>query len=243
MFIRWTGNGIAAPLIIGIGAFGVTNMTKAIYGSSYIHSHPWVPWLGVSLGGLLCWWSGVSYDNEASQALVDEKTRQRVILRKTHTLYGIPMQWWGLAAMVGGLLVAVMGSHVPSAARRNSPAGNPLAARETDPAVNPPTNSLANRTASPVADLPENPTANPPASPDTNPAPNAAPVSQQIPLPADASPEQTAIRLYPALGVAGSPFNTRFLELQKKYAAERPDYFRDPDWPITLAREVAESSH
>jgi hypothetical protein len=72
-------------------------------------------------------------------------------------------------------------------------------------------------------------------------APGEAPVSRQDP--AIYASKQNAIRLYPDLGVAGSDFNVRFLALHKKYMTERPDYFRDPEWPLTLAREVAEGGH
>ena len=54
-----------------------------------------------------------------------------------------------------------------------------------------------------------------------------------------AAAQQEAVRLYPALGVAGSPFNVAFLSRHKVYQRERPDYFRDPGWPVALAREVA----
>ena len=54
-----------------------------------------------------------------------------------------------------------------------------------------------------------------------------------------AEAQNEAIRLYPALGVAGSDFNRAFLTRHKQYQKMRPDYFRDPAWPIALAREVA----
>ena len=54
-----------------------------------------------------------------------------------------------------------------------------------------------------------------------------------------AEAQQEALRLYPALGVAGSPFNRAFVARHQKYQQERPDYLRDTGWPVTLAREVA----
>ena len=54
-----------------------------------------------------------------------------------------------------------------------------------------------------------------------------------------ADAQQEAIRLYPSLGVAGSDFNRAFLARHKQYQQEQPDLLRDPNWPITLAREVA----
>lgn len=53
-----------------------------------------------------------------------------------------------------------------------------------------------------------------------------------------AEAQQEALRLYPALGVAGSPFNREFVARHKKYQMDRPDYFRVPGWPVALAREV-----
>ena len=63
------------------------------------------------------------------------------------------------------------------------------------------------------------------------------PVSRRFATTADA--QQEAIRLYPSLGVAGSDFNRAFLARHKQYQQEQPDLLRDPNWPITLAREVA----
>lgn len=54
-----------------------------------------------------------------------------------------------------------------------------------------------------------------------------------------AEAQQEALRLYPALGVAGSPFNREFVARHKKYQQERPEFLRDTGWPVMLAREVA----
>ncbi|MEI6872641.1 MAG: hypothetical protein WCL08_10200 [Verrucomicrobiota bacterium] len=52
-----------------------------------------------------------------------------------------------------------------------------------------------------------------------------------------ATAQQEAIRRYPDLGVAGSKLNTEFVSRHKRYLQERPDYFRDPSWPLRLAEE------
>lgn len=54
-----------------------------------------------------------------------------------------------------------------------------------------------------------------------------------------AEAQKEAMRLYPALGVTDSAFNRAFLARHKRYQQERPDYFRDSNWPLTLAREIA----
>ncbi len=70
------------------------------------------------------------------------------------------------------------------------------------------------------------------------PAPVAA-TPQRFATVADAQRE--AVRRYPQLGVAGSPLNTAFNARYKAYQQQRPDYFRDPSWPIRLAEELAPS--
>ena len=57
-----------------------------------------------------------------------------------------------------------------------------------------------------------------------------------------ADAQREAMRLYPSLGVAGSPFNRAFLARHKQYQQQRPKYFNDPGWPVALAREIAATS-
>ena len=78
------------------------------------------------------------------------------------------------------------------------------------------------------------------------PAPRLATPAPFIPTPVPAKrfattaeAQQEAIRLFPTLGVAGSDFNRAFLARHKQYQQEQPDFLRDPNWPVTLAREVA----
>jgi len=66
---------------------------------------------------------------------------------------------------------------------------------------------------------------------------STAPASPHFSGAADAQRE--AVRRYPSLGFAGSPFNSAFLGRQRQYERERPEYFRDPAWPVTLAKETA----
>jgi hypothetical protein len=131
----------------------------------------------------------------------------------------------------------------------DTPARSPLKSAAKSPArpverpVAPPSaaNPATNTETKPVADV----AANPATTPAANLAANqpALPPSAADPNSAVESPEQMAIRLYPALGVVGSNFNIRFLALQKKYMTQRPAYFSDPDWPVKLAREVAQGAH
>ena len=70
------------------------------------------------------------------------------------------------------------------------------------------------------------------------PSASATPVSlHRITTVAEA--QQEAMRLYPDLAISGSDFNRRFVTRTKLYQQQHPDYFRDINWPITLARQIA----
>ena len=58
--------------------------------------------------------------------------------------------------------------------------------------------------------------------------------------PTEKDSKAAAIKKYPALAVAGSPFNTRFLERHTKLKNEAPHVFDLPDWPMILADQVDE---
>jgi hypothetical protein len=51
-----------------------------------------------------------------------------------------------------------------------------------------------------------------------------------------------AIAKYPELGVEGSRLNTEFVARYKRYQQERPEFLRDPSWPLRLADEIANPS-
>ena len=51
--------------------------------------------------------------------------------------------------------------------------------------------------------------------------------------------EQTAMRLYPALGQLDSPLNKLFRQNYGRLKAVEPSYFNDPRWPIELALKSA----
>ena len=84
----------------------------------------------------------------------------------------------------------------------------------------------------------------PAISPGPSPSVAAPPTPVTAPHFATAAEAQReAVRLYPALSVEGSPLNRAFVARHKQYQQQRPDYFSDPSWPVTLAREVASTTN
>jgi hypothetical protein len=76
---------------------------------------------------------------------------------------------------------------------------------------------------------PRHPVSTPPATP------GFAPVA----ITNEAEGREEALRLYPDLGVPYSPLNVEFVARYNRYRRERPEYFKDPAWPVTLVKECA----
>lgn len=47
-----------------------------------------------------------------------------------------------------------------------------------------------------------------------------------------------AMSLYPALGVANSPLNLKFLQLYKEVQTRNPKFLTQPDWPLQIAKQA-----
>lgn len=97
MLFIWSGWGIlAVPVIIGtavvVGALGGFAL-RAV-------GHPDLMFLAVSLGLFAAaganWVVGRRLNGAPPRELVDPATNQRVLLRRRHALFWVPIQYWSL---------------------------------------------------------------------------------------------------------------------------------------------------
>jgi hypothetical protein len=103
--IIWTGKGF----LVAVFAFGFSLMANLISNSltgsgAYWDSHKWP--LGVSLfvSAVACWFAGRFFQNRKAQVLIDPRTGKEVVLQKSHTLFFVPMKWWGPILVMLGLI-------------------------------------------------------------------------------------------------------------------------------------------
>ncbi|WP_376096446.1 hypothetical protein ACE7GA_04890 [Roseomonas sp. CCTCC AB2023176] len=107
--IIWSGWGILAPLVALLAGVPVL-----LAGNALLAGIAGGRWLGLSLVlGLLAaaaavWWVGKRLNDQPGRELIDARTGERLILRPSHRLFFIPMQWWAvpLAALAAVALVA-----------------------------------------------------------------------------------------------------------------------------------------
>ena len=70
-------------------------------------------WTGLGLvAGLLAaavvnWFVGIRLNNRPGRELIDAKTGERVVLRRRHSLFFVPMQWWSVPLAAGAVIAFV----------------------------------------------------------------------------------------------------------------------------------------
>lgn len=94
--IIWTGKGF----LVAVFTFGfslVANLiSNSVTGSGeYWDTHKWPFAVSLFVSGVACWFVGRFFHNQKVQALTDPKIGKQVVLQKSHTLFFIPMVWWG----------------------------------------------------------------------------------------------------------------------------------------------------
>lgn len=102
--IIWSGWGLLAIPVGFIGImFGVA-VDRALYPG--IEPMPsWPLALGLLLAAAAAWWLGRRLNAAGDQVLQDPATGALVRLRRRHSLFFIPLQWWSIAMLAFAALV------------------------------------------------------------------------------------------------------------------------------------------
>jgi len=104
--ILWSGWGILTVLFALAGA----GLGGALHGIIPALSDHVAVAIGLLAAAVLNWWVGIRLDNRPGRELVDPKTGGRVILKRRHTLFWVPMQYY--SALL--LLIAVIALFAPA---------------------------------------------------------------------------------------------------------------------------------
>jgi hypothetical protein len=94
--IIWSGKGF----LVFVFAFGFSLIANLIAdcmtgSEAYWDAHQWPLATSLLASAATCWLVGQQFRNAKSQVLIDPKNGKQVILRQSHTLFFIPVMWWG----------------------------------------------------------------------------------------------------------------------------------------------------
>jgi hypothetical protein len=103
--IVWTGYGFLVAVFI-FGFSLVANLiTNSITGEkAYWDAHKWPFAVSLFISAITCSVVGCFFHNRNARVLIDPENGKEVVLRESHTLFFIPMIWWGPILVVCGLI-------------------------------------------------------------------------------------------------------------------------------------------
>ena len=95
----WQGLGFLAAIIPIICYVLFSKVVTAALGLSYTNSHSWPGALATLIGAGFVWLIGWKASGPG-RTLVDLKTGQPVVIKKKHTLFWIPMEYFAIVLVV-----------------------------------------------------------------------------------------------------------------------------------------------
>ena len=109
--VVWSGLGILAAVFAALGAAAGIALVDSTGGLGYGLSEEVGFALGLIIAAVVNWFVGVRLNRRPGRHMVDVDTGERIILRRRHRLFWVPMQYWSVAMLVFAIL-AVTSSHV-----------------------------------------------------------------------------------------------------------------------------------
>ena len=107
--IVWTGKGFLVFVFAFCFSLIANLLTNLATGSeAYWNTHKWPFAVSLIVSAATCMLLGLIFHNRKGRILVDPKTGEEVVIRESHTLFFIPILWWGpILAMFGLIALCV----------------------------------------------------------------------------------------------------------------------------------------
>jgi len=96
--IIWTGKGILSVLVV----IGVLFISIKVLPEDYA-DYTFV--IAFFAGGLFSWVYGEKWNNQKEEIFIDPQTGEKSLVNNNHTLFWVPMQYWGIVFPVLGILM------------------------------------------------------------------------------------------------------------------------------------------
>jgi hypothetical protein len=94
--IIWKGWGILAFVIPLISALFMQFGVNSYFGDDFYTTASWPLPLALFLSSVFVFASGNKLNNKEGRILIDPETYEEVLLKTTHSLFWIPMQYWSV---------------------------------------------------------------------------------------------------------------------------------------------------
>jgi len=103
MIVIWSGRGflsiivLLATLFLCLLTFPPENAAYGLITTAFVT-------------GIFSWYFGKKWNTKNERIVVDEKTGQRLKIKNNHTIFWIPMQYWGIVFFAFGIIILFLKS-------------------------------------------------------------------------------------------------------------------------------------
>ncbi|PHS23070.1 MAG: hypothetical protein COA83_10650 [Methylophaga sp.] len=94
--VVWKGWGLAIIGFVFIFVLPIELLVEHYFGIGQYKLLPWPIPLAIFLGAIPTTLVGVMLNKKPARVLIDPETGEKVELKSTHSLFWIPMQYWGI---------------------------------------------------------------------------------------------------------------------------------------------------
>ena len=106
--IIWTRLGFLVLVITFLLSLGAEIITESMTNDENYYQENSLPFaVAILLSGIINGFLGKWLNNEKSKILIDKETGKEVILKNNHSLFFIPMEYWGVILVIGSVLILI----------------------------------------------------------------------------------------------------------------------------------------
>lgn len=98
--IIWKSWGILAIVIAIVCSVAMQLLCDAVFGAGYYRSSRWAMPVALLLASGIIFFVGQKLNNKPGKVVIDKETNEEYILKSTHSLFWIPLQYWGAVTAV-----------------------------------------------------------------------------------------------------------------------------------------------
>ena len=110
--IIWQGLGWLGVVLPVIFCVLMTLVVEAIAGKGYTAQHSWPTALGTLLGAVSIWLLSIRLSKDApARILIDPRTGEQVAVRKSHSLFFLPLKYISIALVVIAFVLLFVNNH------------------------------------------------------------------------------------------------------------------------------------
>ena len=107
--IIWSGRGFLVAVIVFGFSLALNLAFNAWWGDRYYDNHKWPFAISLFLSAIVCWFLGSALRKRTSQVVIDKETGKEFLLdRSNHSLFFIPMHFWGPILAIAGAIVLII---------------------------------------------------------------------------------------------------------------------------------------